>query len=50
MSSKKEITIKISVEAHQKLIRIKEANGCSIKWIIDKAVDLLQKSLGNKEK
>lgn len=50
MSNKGTITIKISVEAHQKLIHIKEANGCSIKWIIDKAVDLLQKTLGNKNK
>ena len=49
MSNKKEITIKISIEAHQKLIHIKKANGCSIKWIIDKAVDNYNKiTLGNR--
>ena len=51
MSNEGTITIKISVEAHQKLIRIKETIGCPIKWIIDKAVDNYYKiALGNKNK
>jgi len=39
MSNKAEITIKINIETHRKLLELKKKTGASIKWIVDTAVE-----------
>lgn len=39
MGNKTEITIKINITTHKKLLKLKKYRGSTIKWLVDSAVE-----------